>query len=238
MLFRGIHPSEPSKASVVTVVIGFFLMGAAFYGFIELAEDVMEDEKFAVDQAVSNLTAALSTPGLDQFMGTVTELGSVWWITVGSAVTLVYLAFFSKTSRWLWVFFLVNMIGISALTKGLKLLFERQRPEVLEQYDGVGYSFPSGHSSGAMAFYGFLIYLVVISPLHKKWKWAINSLLTALIILIAASRTFIGVHYFTDIAAGIALGLGWLLICIASLEMMMWRRRRNDRSSERQTMSS
>ncbi|NIK11529.1 membrane-associated phospholipid phosphatase [Alkalibacillus almallahensis] len=53
------------------------------------------------------------------------------------------------------------MFGISGLTKGLKLLFERQRLETLEQFDRTGFSFPSDHSTGVITFYGFMIYLTV-----------------------------------------------------------------------------
>ncbi|WP_226577317.1 phosphatase PAP2 family protein [Halobacillus litoralis] len=238
MLFKGIHPSNPSKASIATIIIGFFLMGAAFYSFIVLAEEVVEEQKFAIDQMATDFVSAVNTPSLENFMGTITETGAVWWLTSGSLLILVYLIFISDKSNWLWIFFVINMIGISALTKGLKLIFERQRPEVLAKYDGVGFSFPSGHSSGSITFYGFLIYLVAVSHLNQKWKWVINILLGLLTITIAVSRTFIGVHYFTDILAGLALGLGWLLICIASLEMMLFRKRRRKSSSKKETMSS
>ncbi len=232
MLFSGTKVSDLSKASIIIILAGFLTLGVSFYFFFELADEVLEKEKIAVDQWAIDVMASISSPGLDQLWGWITEAGSVTVITVMSVLLLIYLLFLSPFSRWVGIYFIVNMIGISALTKGLKLLFERQRPEVLETYDGTGFSFPSGHSSGSMVFYGFLIYLVVISRLNKGWKWLINSLLGLLILLVGLSRVYLGVHYFTDILAGFLFGVAWLMICIAALEVTLWNQRRRSASKK------
>ncbi|KHE72885.1 phosphatase PAP2 family protein [Halobacillus sp. BBL2006] len=226
MLFSGTKVSDLSKASIAIIVAGFVLVAGAFYFFFELAGEVLEDEKIRVDKAATDFVEWISTPWLDQTWGAITETGSVMWVSIASIILLVYLLFFSPFSRWVAIYFAVNMIGISALTKVLKLIFERQRPEVLAQYDGVGFSFPSGHSTGSMVFYGFLIYLIVISRLKKGWKWLINILLVLLILSVGSSRIYLGVHYFTDVLAGFLFGLAWLAICIAALEITLWNQRR------------
>ncbi|MFD1390290.1 phosphatase PAP2 family protein [Alkalibacillus flavidus] len=48
----------------------------------------------------------------------------------------------------------------------------------------------------------------------------INGFLAIWILLVALSRVFVGGHYITDIVAGLAIGLAWLLICIAALELL------------------
>lgn len=231
MIFKNIHPSNYSKVSIALILGGFLTIGAAFYFFFSLAEEVVENEKFMMDKLANKFVALVDTPTLSRVMGHITEAGSVTWLLIGSALVLIYLLFISDKSKWVSFFFLVNMLGISGLTKGLKLLFERQRPEVLEQFDGTGYSFPSGHSTGAITFYGFVFYLIVISKLNKKWKILINTILASLALTIALSRIFIGVHYLTDILAGLTLGLAWLLICIMALELMLWRQRRKQKKS-------
>lgn len=235
MLFKGTHVKNPSKASIVLILIGFVTIGLAFYFFMSLAEDVAEQEKFAIDRMVTEFIASFSTPALKNIMGYITYTGSVPWLIGGTVLLLAYLFFISSKSNWVSIFLLVNMLGISALTKGLKLLFERQRPAVLAQYDGTGYSFPSGHSTGAITFYGFLIYLISISKLDKKWKWMSSILLGIWISLVAFSRIFVGVHYFTDTLAGLSLGLAWLFICIGGLELMLLRNRRFKKKHENQT---
>ncbi|MFC4559502.1 phosphatase PAP2 family protein [Virgibacillus kekensis] len=226
MLFKGTHIKDLSKVSIILILAGFVIIGSSVFFFLSLAEEVMEKEKFIIDATVNDFIASFNTPWLQDTMGYITEAGSVIWLSIASVILFIYLMFFSKFSRWVAISFAINMIGISGLTKGLKLLFERQRPEVLAQFDGTGFSFPSGHSTGAITFYGFIIYLILISPLEKKWKWTINSLLAVVIFLVAFSRVFLSVHYVTDIAAGLAIGLTWLFTCITALELTIWRQRR------------
>ncbi|RCW77510.1 phosphatase PAP2 family protein [Saliterribacillus persicus] len=214
------------KAPIIIILAGFFLTGMSFYLFIEIAEEVLEKEEFYIDSTVQNLIEPIRSTLTDNIFGYITEGGSVWFLSVASIVLLVYLFLNSKYSNWFLIYFTINMIGIAGLTKGLKLLFERERPEVLEQYDGSGFSFPSGHSTGAIAFYGFVIYLIVISHLDKKWKWLINIVLGIFALLVATSRVFINVHYVTDVVAGISLGLTFLFVCIFALEVTLWQNRR------------
>ncbi|WP_270180854.1 phosphatase PAP2 family protein [Alkalihalobacillus sp. CinArs1] len=233
MIFKNIHPSNYSKVSIALILGGFITIGAAFFFFFSLAEDVAENEQFMIDKLATRLISSIDTPALSGIMGKITEAGSVTWITIGTVLTLIYLLFISDKSKWVSFFLLVNMLGISGLTKGLKLLFERQRPDVLEKFDGTGFSFPSGHSTGAITFYGFLFYLIVISNLKRRWKITINTILGVLTVTVALSRIFIGVHYLTDILAGLTLGLAWLLICIMALELMLWRQRRHRKARQK-----
>ncbi|MCA0984059.1 phosphatase PAP2 family protein [Halobacillus yeomjeoni] len=226
MLFSGTKVSDLSKASVFTILIGFITIGVAFNLFFELADQVMEDEKFLIDQWAIDVVVAIQSGWLDQTFTWITETGSVWWITTASIILVVYLFLGSAFSRWVAVYFIINMLGISALTKLLKLYFERQRPEVLAEYDGTGFSFPSGHSTGAIVFYGFLVYLVTITHWKKSLKWILNSFLVLLILAVGLSRVYLGVHYLTDILAGFLFGLAWLFVCISALEMTLWNQRR------------
>lgn len=226
MLFSGTKLSDLSKASIILILVGFALIGGAVYFFTELAADVLEKEKFGVDQSAVDVLRSITPPWMDTFWEWTTELGSVLFISIASVALLIFLLFFSPFSRWVGVYFAVLMIGISSLTKLLKITFERQRPEVLAEYDGTGFSFPSGHTTGSVVFYGFLIYLIVISPLKKPWKWTINIALGILITLIGLSRVYLGVHFFTDVVGGTLFGLSWLLVCIAALELTIWNQRR------------
>lgn len=226
MFFTGTKLSDLSKASIIIILAGFVSVGVAFYFFFELAEEVIEQEKIIIDQWAIDAVTAIQTEWLGQAWGWITELGSVTWITIASLILVVYLFMASSFSRWVAIYFVVNMLGISALTKILKLSFERNRPEVLAEYDGTGFSFPSGHTTGALTFYGFLIYLVVSSSMKKQWKWALNIFLGLLILLVGLSRVYLGVHFFSDVMAGMLFGLAWLLVCIGALEITLWNQRR------------
>ncbi|MFC7063843.1 phosphatase PAP2 family protein [Halobacillus seohaensis] len=226
MLFSGTKITDFSKTSIIIILIGLIVVGTGTYLFTEIAEEVLEQEKFATDTVASNIVNGIQSPILSNIMGWVTEAGSVAFITIFSIVMFIILLFFVSFSKWVAIYFAISMIGISLLTKGLKLLFGRERPELLDQYDGTGFSFPSGHTTGSAVFYGFMVYLIVVSPLNKTAKWCINSLLIIAVLLISLSRVFLNVHYFTDVLGGLALGFSWLIVCIAALEVMLWRQRK------------
>lgn len=226
MLFSGTKLSDLSKTSVFLILLGFASLGGCFYFFMELAAGVLEKQKFAIDQRAFDIVKSTSFPALDQFLKIVTQAGSVILITVASLSLAIYLLFFSKLSRWIGIYFVVTMAGVSSLTTLLKSQFARSRPEFMGEYHGSTSSFPSGHAAGALVFYGLIIYLIVISPLEKRWKWLINMLLGVLTLLIGISRVYMGVHFFTDVTAGFLFGLTWLLICIIALEITLWHQRK------------
>ncbi|EDL66549.1 PAP2 family protein [Bacillus sp. SG-1] len=227
VLLKHTNLNRLSKRVIALLAAGFIAIFSTTYLFISLAEDVLENEKFAVDQAVGEFVSSINTSTISSLMGYITEAGAVIWLAVGTFILTAYL-FFTKRSNWFIIFLLINMFGISALTKGLKLLFERERPEVLSQYDGTGFSFPSGHTTGAVALYGYIIYLVGRSHLTNMSKSVWIAFLSIWILAIAASRIFIDVHFFTDILAGLAIGLLWLLVCIFSLETLLVKKGKKD----------
>jgi len=112
------------------------------------------------------------------------------------------------------------------LNQTLKQIFSRARPldpDVLARAQG--YSFPSGHSSGAMVAYGMLAY-VALQLLPTRWHLPTLLMAAALTYTVGASRVILRVHFASDVLAGFASGLAWLALCITSVELIReWRRR-------------
>ena len=92
--------------------------------------------------------------------------------------------------------------GAYVLTDFIKNIVCRQRP-CGNAYPG--YSFPSGHSLIAMCFFGILIYLVY-RHVSGFWKYFYITILGLLIILTGLSRLYLGVHFPTDVLAGLLIG--------------------------------
>lgn len=201
--------------------ISLYLAGALFS---ELAEDVLEGEGFYIDRVIEDALVLEESQSLYTFYSWVTELGSAWFLIIASLVTVVVLVKFYQ-QRFLVTMFLINMAGTSGLTLLLKQFFGRDRPNVIEAFDGIGYSFPSGHATGAMAFYGFLIFLVIISRQRRSLKITLSLLLSIIIVNVMMSRVFLHVHYFTDVIAGATLSFIWLGVSILSI-LFIWRRKR------------
>ena len=109
-------------------------------------------------------------------------------------------------------FMLINVLGCVMLNQFLKFIIRRPRPTGINLINENGYSFPSGHSMVSMAFYGFLIFLILNSRIKKERKIIFISFLSMLIIFVGISRIYLGVHYASDVLAGFSLSISYLLI--------------------------
>jgi len=112
------------------------------------------------------------------------------------------------TSLW---FLLTVGVGVSLVNNGLKLLIMRDRPPVDHLVDAAGSSFPSGHSSAAAACW-MAIALIAgrwLPPRVRPWLALVA---VGIACTVAASRTLLGVHWLTDVVAGLAVGWTWFFV--------------------------
>ena len=66
----------------------------------------------------------------------------------------------------------------------------------------------------AVAFYGLLIYIIWNTKWRNVWKIFTTTLLVILILLIGISRIYVGVHFASDVIAGLSISLSYLIIFI------------------------
>ena len=103
--------------------------------------------------------------------------------------------------------------------------FSRERPaEQLGLATSAIPSFPSGHALGTMIGYGFLAYLLIPRMPSIFWKWTAGIAILLLILFEGFSRIFHGNHYLTDVLAGYALGIVWLVLVCTLIESNFVRR--------------
>ncbi|MDM0022886.1 phosphatase PAP2 family protein [Variovorax saccharolyticus] len=154
--------------------------------------------------------------------GVLTHLGDPLMLAVLGAAVAVLL--WLRRERLLSAGWIIALAGNAILNPLLKQVFERARPlHDLGTTPIAGYSFPSGHTSGAMVAYGMLLYLA-IRLLPLRWHAAVAMAAVALVLTIACSRVFLRVHFASDVAAGLFSGLSWLGVCVASLQFASHRR--------------
>jgi undecaprenyl-diphosphatase len=114
---------------------------------------------------------------------------------------------------------LVATAGGLLLDLVLKLRFDRPRPHVFEWgTNAVSSSFPSGHAMSATIVYSTVAYLAARLQKRQWARWVTMILAAILIVLICTSRLYLGVHYPSDVLAGVVIGLAWAGFCMATLE--------------------
>ena len=109
------------------------------------------------------------------------------------------------------LFLLVVLVGVSAINNGLKLIVDRERPDVPHLVDPAGSSFPSGHSAAAAAAW-FALALVVSRSWPRRGRAAAAAVAAIVTVAVATSRALLGVHWLTDVVAGVMVGWGWFLL--------------------------
>ena len=121
-----------------------------------------------------------------------------------------------KLGRWresLLVIYAV--VGETAIFTATTLFIDRPRPRVphLDKAPPTS-SFPSGHTAAAVCFYGSIAAIILWHSRHRWINVAAVVICTAVPLLIAGSRVYRGMHYPTDVLAGVLLGAIWLAVVI------------------------
>ncbi len=211
-------------AGVMRWRTGVLLMVAGTVVFASLAFAVAMGDPgtmAGIDTALAQELHERASPTLLQALATFTDLASQPWIVGGSLLVLFVLLL--RGEWWLSLVWSVAQIGILPLSLGIKSLVERPRPLhshgfVVEQ----GWSFPSGHAVSSIVFYGMLAY-VLLRIVPSRWHRAIIAVTVALVGSIGISRILLQVHYLSDVMAGFALGLAWLVLCMACADWLRLR---------------
>jgi membrane-associated phospholipid phosphatase len=196
---------------------------AAIGVFVDLAEDVeTSDYITVVDLQWANWLHAHSTPTLTHVMLAVSTLHNL----LSMSVLTLLLAIFLKWRRerdWLLGLMLVVPGGIVINTL-FKFVFARARPHFIDPIVTLtSYSFPSGHVAGSTLFYGFVAALLIshTHSLARHVAAVIGALL--MVTLVAASRMYLGAHFFSDVLAAFFESFAWLGLCLVGIHLIRGR---------------
>jgi undecaprenyl-diphosphatase len=189
------------------------------FGFVKLAGGVKDGDTTALDERIllalrhpDDLARPIGPSWLPETMRDITAFGSVFGIVYVTAGVVLYLA---VTARWRAALFVVAAIGGGeVLSTGLKLLYQRPRPDLVPHgMETFTASFPSGHAMLSAIAYLTLAILLARVERGRRVKAFVMTLGVVTTLLVGVSRLYLGVHWPSDVLAGWCIGAAWASLC-------------------------
>lgn len=163
-----------------------------------------------IDTYVLQTLYTAREPAIVQTFIWISEFGRSWFVYGIGGVIVLICVLKKQLANAAGLFIALAASGLGVLL--LKGLVARPRPpQEFQAYLEIWHSFPSAHAALAATLYGFLAYLAW-KHMRGLWRYIAISATGILLVLIAFSRLYLGVHYLTDVVAGVVLGLAcmWL----------------------------
>lgn len=175
--------------------------------FIAILRNIYKDNIVSFDDFYYEHISGIISSQVTSFVKIITNLGGAFALIF---ITGLFLAI-PKNKRY-GILVCINLVAVFVLNLVLKLIFARPRPMDINIVEEIGYSFPSAHAMVSTAFYGFIIYLIWQSKQSLKKKWIYSILLSFVILLICVTRIYLGVHYASDVFAGMLISISYLIL--------------------------
>ena len=196
--------------SYYAIALGLTLGCASIFGW--LADEVLEKEFTSVNTSILLAIHAHRTATLDVLAFSFTDVGSIIGVSIIGSILVGALV---RTKRYvdLWTF-IAAIGGALLFVFTFKLLFHQIRPQVFAPLTTeIDFSFPSGHSLMSFAVWGFFAWWIVSIRPREKWRWGVAALGLMIALLVALSRLYLGVHWPTDVVAGMLIAFSWIGVC-------------------------
>jgi len=179
----------------VTLWLTLLILGQVLHGQLQGGTDAY------LFHSLTNLR----TPWMDTVAVFATHFGSQTLLAATLAGSCAWLLWKGNSkAAWHWI---AVYISAGMLTWLLKVSMQIKRPADFH----MGYSFPSAHTSMSLAVYGFLA-LIIARELPLRRRWLPYTAAGSVVLAIALSRLYLGVHWFSDILAGLTLGVFWVAL--------------------------
>ena len=207
------------KSSIFFVLSAVASLSIVLFLFIWLNLESLRSQNF--EHEVSNFVQSFRNDELTSYMKFVTHVGDLFGYIV---IILILGIILLLKRRFDLVIQIVSVVVSSALLNlVLKSLIDRPRPYGVALVKVNFHSFPSGHATSAIVFYGLMIYLIFKLLKNLSLKLLSSFFCILIILLIGVSRIYLGVHYPTDVLAGYSFGFFYLLVTLIIIEYFEFR---------------
>jgi len=154
------------------------------------------------------LVASHRDPSLIAVAGIVSDAGS-FALLAPLSIALLLLRRWKRPADDLAL--IVVALGSALLPIVVKVIVARPRPTIEHLSHLTSLSFPSEHTTQASAIY-LTIAILLSKDINRRWREVVIALAVLIALAVAWSRVYLGVHYPTDVTAGLLLGWGWALL--------------------------
>jgi membrane-associated phospholipid phosphatase len=213
---RNMREAGPRPALIVfSTAVGLFLV-IAFA--VALSAPLA-----ALDASAGRWLHVRATPLVSNAMAVVSFLGApttLTIVTVGGSLLFLY-----RRRRTEAAMLSTVVLGGNLLNFCLKHLIQRGRPVFDDPIFSLPtYSFPSGHAMASTVFYGLLSIYALANARQRYAAYFAIAAAVFMVALVSFSRVYLGLHYLSDVMAGIAEGIAWLAFCFAALHYIRRRK--------------
>jgi membrane-associated phospholipid phosphatase len=200
---------ETATGLALTVALAAIVAAGVVIGCLVLM--VRSNTGFArFDRGVATWGAKEAHATATNLLLVVTWFGSTVGVVV-IAVVVGIVSFLRLRRPVVFPYLFLVVAGQNAMSNLIKLAVGRARPTIDQLVGASGSSFPSGHSTAAAACYAAFALLLGIG-LRPRARALLFAGAVSIAVAVGCSRIFLGVHWLTDVLAGLALGWGWFAI--------------------------
>jgi undecaprenyl-diphosphatase len=205
------------RAVGLPLLVALAVLTAGAWAFGAIAEEMAEGDTAAHDQSLAEWLHGRATDPFTDVFRALTWTGNGAFLSVVVLVAGLLLLRRGLVMDALYV--VLAFVGAEVITIGMKQGFRRERPFFEDPLaTASSFSFPSGHALVSLSVYGSIAIVVARHASSRRTAIAVLGAAALWVLAIGFSRLYLGVHFLSDVLAGLAAGAAWLALLYLALE--------------------